>query len=195
MVFNPQGLATATGSMPHTEPSDTCDIVLNVIAGIPIWPRFPETVFREEMETQDSEGIPTTPWGYLEGIFGSLPSTKGKLSTHDSCTEMTRRGIKLTIWDTMVEEEVRMPEFSCKGKKSAANKKFIHAEGGAQRVVWMNRAPKEGMAPGSKEIGQKDSVEDFLDRVAGENFFVTQEEGLEFIGKTEDPALAVSPLL
>jgi hypothetical protein len=58
MSFNPQGLATAIGSMPHTNPSDACDIILNAIPEIPIWPQLPNTNFREEMEIQYSEGIP-----------------------------------------------------------------------------------------------------------------------------------------
>jgi hypothetical protein len=58
MAFNPQGLATAIGSMPHTNPSDACDIILNAIPEIPIWPQLPNTNFREEMEIQYSEGIP-----------------------------------------------------------------------------------------------------------------------------------------
>ncbi len=58
MAFNPQGLATAIGSMPHTDPSNACDIILNAIPEIPIWPQLPNTNFREEMEIQYSEGIP-----------------------------------------------------------------------------------------------------------------------------------------
>lgn len=58
MAFNPQGLATAIGSMPHTDPSIACDIILNAIPDIPIWPQLPNTNFREEMEIQYSEGIP-----------------------------------------------------------------------------------------------------------------------------------------
>ena len=58
MAFNPQGLATAIGSMPHINPSDACEVILNAIPEIPIWPQLPNTNFREEMEIQYSEGIP-----------------------------------------------------------------------------------------------------------------------------------------
>ncbi|UCE41296.1 MAG: hypothetical protein JSV17_18000 [Candidatus Aminicenantes bacterium] len=49
MTFDPQGLATAIGSMSHTTPSDACDIILNAIPEIPFWPQLPNTNFREEM--------------------------------------------------------------------------------------------------------------------------------------------------
>ncbi len=58
MAFDPQGVATAIGSMPHIDPSVACDIILNAIPDIPIWPQLPNTNFREEMEIQYSEGIP-----------------------------------------------------------------------------------------------------------------------------------------
>ncbi|MBN1223325.1 MAG: hypothetical protein JXB23_08745 [Candidatus Aminicenantes bacterium] len=58
MEFNPECLATAIGSMPHDNPSVACDIILNTIPDIPIWPQLPNTDFHEEMEIQYSEGFP-----------------------------------------------------------------------------------------------------------------------------------------
>jgi len=58
MRFNPDCLATAIGSLPHREPSVACEVILNCIPEIPIWPQLPKTDFREEMEIQYSEGLP-----------------------------------------------------------------------------------------------------------------------------------------
>jgi len=58
MRFNPQCLATAIGSLPHRDPSVACDVILNCLPEIPIWPQLPKTNFREEMEIQYSEGLP-----------------------------------------------------------------------------------------------------------------------------------------
>jgi hypothetical protein len=58
MAFEPRCLATAIGSMPHTDPSEACDLILNSIPEIPIWPQLPKANFREEMEIQYSEGFP-----------------------------------------------------------------------------------------------------------------------------------------
>jgi hypothetical protein len=58
MAFEPRYLATAIGSMPHSDPASACDIILNTIPEIPIWPQLPNTNFREEMEIQYSEGFP-----------------------------------------------------------------------------------------------------------------------------------------
>lgn len=58
MVFEPQCRATAIGSMPHTDPSAACDIILDALPEIPIWPQLPAANFRENMEIQYSEGFP-----------------------------------------------------------------------------------------------------------------------------------------
>jgi len=58
MSFNPQGLATAIGSMPHQSPEAACRVILDSIPEIPIWPQVPATDFREGMEIQYSEGLP-----------------------------------------------------------------------------------------------------------------------------------------
>jgi len=58
MLFKPQCLATAIGSLPHKDPSAACDVILENIPEIPIWPQLPKTDFREEMEIQYSEGVP-----------------------------------------------------------------------------------------------------------------------------------------
>jgi methionine synthase II (cobalamin-independent) len=58
MSFNPNGLATAIGSLPHQDPEAACRVILDSIPEIPIWPQLPATDFRESMEIQYSEGLP-----------------------------------------------------------------------------------------------------------------------------------------
>jgi len=58
MSFNPRGMATAIGSLPHQDPEAACDVVLKNIPEIPIWPQLPKTDFREAMEIQYIEGLP-----------------------------------------------------------------------------------------------------------------------------------------
>ena len=58
MSFNPQGLATAIGSLPHPGPEAACRIILESIPEIPIWPQLSRRGLREQMEIQYSEGLP-----------------------------------------------------------------------------------------------------------------------------------------
>lgn len=58
MSFEPQLLATGIGSFPHKEAGAACDLILNTIPEIPVWPQLSKIDFREQMEIQYSEGLP-----------------------------------------------------------------------------------------------------------------------------------------
>lgn len=58
MAFDPQCLATGIGSFPHKDAERACDLILETIPGIPIWPQLPHASFREQMEIQYSEAFP-----------------------------------------------------------------------------------------------------------------------------------------
>ncbi|RJQ24062.1 MAG: methionine synthase [Nitrospiraceae bacterium] len=48
---------TGIGSLPHTDPVEACDIILNSV-DIPFWPQLPHRSFLELMVPQYSEGFP-----------------------------------------------------------------------------------------------------------------------------------------
>lgn len=54
----PLFLATAIGSMPHTDPRAALDIVLAAVPEAPIWPQLPRRDLCEQMEIMYSEGLP-----------------------------------------------------------------------------------------------------------------------------------------
>ncbi len=67
MTFEPACLATAIGSLPHEDASAACEIVLQHIPVIPIWPQLPQMNFREQMEIQYSEGLPGVVFDEAKG--------------------------------------------------------------------------------------------------------------------------------
>lgn len=58
MPFNPQCLATGIGSFPHKDVERACNLIMETIPEIPIWPQLPNINFREQMEAQYSEAFP-----------------------------------------------------------------------------------------------------------------------------------------
>jgi len=56
--FELSGLATAVGSMPHTDPKEACALVARFLPEIPAWPQLPQRSFLENMYVQFSEGFP-----------------------------------------------------------------------------------------------------------------------------------------
>jgi methionine synthase II (cobalamin-independent) len=57
-TFEPSGLATAIGSLPHTDPAEACSLVLAHLQDIPAWPQLPNRSFWENMYAQFSDGLP-----------------------------------------------------------------------------------------------------------------------------------------
>jgi len=51
-------LATAIGSMPHTDPDQACSLVAKCLPDIPPWPQLPGRSSKEDMIIQFSEGFP-----------------------------------------------------------------------------------------------------------------------------------------
>ncbi len=58
MTAETKFLATAIGSLPHTNAETALSLVLDNIPDCPIWPQLPKLGLREQMEIQYSEGLP-----------------------------------------------------------------------------------------------------------------------------------------
>jgi len=58
MSYEFKCLATAIGSLPHSNPDDAVKVVLDSIPDAPIWPQLPALGMNEQMEVQYSEGLP-----------------------------------------------------------------------------------------------------------------------------------------
>jgi acetyl-CoA synthase len=138
--------------------------------------------------------FPMTSCGCFECISGLLPSTNGIMTVYRDYTGMTPSGMKFSTLAGTVGGGVQTPGFIGHSKQYIGSQKFISAEGGAQRIVWMNKALKEEMAPVLEEIGKRGGMEDFLDRIADETIAITEEEVLEYISRKKHPALAMPPL-
>jgi methionine synthase II (cobalamin-independent) len=51
-------LATAIGSMPHTDPGEACSVMMKYLPDLPVWPQLPRRAPEEGMILQFSEGFP-----------------------------------------------------------------------------------------------------------------------------------------
>lgn len=138
--------------------------------------------------------FPMTSCGCFECISCVLPSTNGIMIVYREFTEMTPSGMKFSTLAGSVGGGVQTPGFIGHSKQFIGSKKFIRAEGGARRIVWMNRDLKLEMEPVLKEIGKQERMENFTDRIADESTAETEEEVLEYITKKNHPALSMPPL-
>jgi acetyl-CoA synthase len=137
---------------------------------------------------------PMTSCGCFECISCVLPSTNGIMTVYRNCAGMTPSGMKFSTLAGTVGGGAQTPGFIGHSKQYIASKKFISADGGAKRLVWMDRDLKEEVEPILREIGKQEGIENFYDMIADETVAVTEEEVLEYITKMNHPALSMPPL-
>jgi acetyl-CoA synthase len=138
--------------------------------------------------------FPMTSCGCFECISGVLPSTNGIMTVYRDYIGMTPSGMKFSTLAGTVGGGVQTPGFIGHSKQYIGSKKFISAEGGAKRIVWMNKSLKEELSPIFEEIGEREGIDDFLDRIADETTAITEEEVLEHISQKNHPALTMPPM-
>ena len=82
MSLEPCCLATAIGSLPHKDPQQAVNVVLESIPNAPIWPQLPAFGLNEQMEIQYSEGIPRVVLDREKGrmYFDTTGDTSGDLA-------------------------------------------------------------------------------------------------------------------
>jgi acetyl-CoA synthase len=135
-----------------------------------------------------------TSCGCFECISCVLPSTNGIMTVYRNCAGMTPSGMKFSTLAGTVGGGAQTPGFIGHSKQYIASKKFISADGGAKRLVWMDKDLKEEVEPILREIGKQEGIENFYDMIADETVAVTEEEVLEYITKMNHPALSMPPL-
>jgi len=139
---------------------------------------------------------PMTSCGCFECIAAVLPSTGGIMIVNREFPEMTPCGMKFSTLAGTVGGGQQTPGFIGHSKHYICSKKFIAAEGGIKRIVWMPTMLKEDIKDAFservKEIGL--TSEEFLAKIADETSATTEEEVLEFITKNEHPVTALEPM-
>jgi len=80
------------------------------------------------------------------------------------------------------------------GKYYLTSKKFLLADGGFKRVVWMSSNLKEAMAEELKVVCEREGEPDLLDKIADERVATAVEELLPFLEEKGHPALTMPPM-
>ena len=139
---------------------------------------------------------PMTSCGCFECIAAVLPSTGGIMIANREFTKMTPCGMKFSTLAGTVGGGQQTPGFIGHSKHYICSRKFIAAEGGIKRIVWMPTMLKEEMKDAfSERIKEKGmEPEDFLAKIADETTATTEEEVLEFITKNEHPVTTLEPM-
>ena len=150
----------------------------------------------ERMSQYSMIADPMTSCGCFECIAAVLPSTGGIMIVNREYPEMTPCGMKFSTLAGTVGGGQQTPGFIGHSKHYIGSRKFIAAEGGIERIVWMPTMLKEEIkdvfAKRAEEAGL--GGEDFMAKIADETTATTEEEVLEFITQKQHPATALEPM-
>jgi acetyl-CoA synthase len=80
------------------------------------------------------------------------------------------------------------------GKYYLTSPKFISADGGLKRIVWMSSILKEMMAEEFKAVALREGDPDLLDKIADERHVTTVDELLAWMEEHAHPTLVMDPM-
>ncbi len=138
---------------------------------------------------------PMTTCGCCECIAAVLPLCNGIMTVNRDYLGMTPCGMKFTTLAGTVGGGVITPGFVGHGKYNITQRKFLSAEGGILRVVWMPKMLKEEIKERFAKRAEDLGVPDLLDRIADESVGETEEAILPFLEQKQHPALTMDPIL
>lgn len=138
---------------------------------------------------------PQSSCGCFECILAIIPEANGVMVVHRDYAGMTPCGMSFTTLAGSVGGGVQTPGFLGVGKLYLASKKFILAEGGLRRLVWMPRELKELLADKLQKRAQELGEPGLVDKIADETQATNSEELIAFLQKVNHPSLGLPPLI
>ena len=139
---------------------------------------------------------PMTSCGCFECICGIEPFSNGVIITNREYTGMTPLGMTFGELASMTGGGVQTPGFMGHGKHFISSKKFMKAEGGIERIVWMPKELKEQVAERVNKTAQElYGIENFCDMIGDETIATDPEALLEFLTEKGHPALGMEPMM
>ena len=138
---------------------------------------------------------PQSSCGCFECIVAIVPEANGVMIVHRDYSGLTPSGMSFTTLAGSVGGGVQTPGFLGVGKLYITSKKFISAEGGLKRVVWMPKELKEMLADKLKIRAAQIGEPLLMDKIADETVAISSEELLVFLEKAGHPALSMEPMI
>jgi acetyl-CoA synthase len=139
---------------------------------------------------------PMTSCGCFECIVAFLPICNGVMIVNREFTgKETPCGMSFSTLAGSVGGGNVTPGFVGIGKVYITSKKFISADGGFHRIVWMPKELKETLHEHMQKRAEDLDTPDFVDKIADETVGVTEEEILPSLTEKEHPALTMDPML
>jgi acetyl-CoA decarbonylase/synthase complex subunit delta len=161
------------------------------------WENINKYVYANSKQTVESFNAyslldnPMTSCGCFEAIVALLPECNGVMLVNREYLGQTPAGMKFSTLASMAGGGQQTPGFLGIGKTYITSRKFINAEGGHRRIVWMPSNLKERLKEDFEQIGKNLGIDNFLDMIADETMTTDLAGVQEHMKKVNHPALSM----
>ena len=139
---------------------------------------------------------PMTSCGCFECICGIEPMSNGVIVVNREFKGMTPAGMTFGELASCTGGGVQTPGYMGHGRHFISSKKFISAEGGIERIVWMPKELKDDVAERLNATAKElYGIDNFVDLVADETITTDCEELLNWLTEKNHPVLGMEPLM
>ena len=139
---------------------------------------------------------PMTSCGCFECICGIEPVSNGVIVVNREYKGMTPSGMTFGELASCTGGGVQTPGYMGHGRHFISSKKFVSAEGGIQRIVWMPKELKDDVGERlNKTALELYGIENFVDMVADETVTTDCEELYGWLSEKGHPVLGLEPLM
>ena len=137
---------------------------------------------------------PMTACGCFECIVMLIPEANGVMIVSREDTSMTPAGMTFSTLAGIAGGGLQTPGVMGVGKFYLISPKFISADGGFKRVVWMSSVLKETMADELAAVARRENDPDLIGKIADERNATTVDELLAWLEEHNHPALVMDPI-
>jgi acetyl-CoA synthase len=137
---------------------------------------------------------PMTACGCFECIVMLVPEANGVMVVSREDTSMTPAGMTFSTLAGMAGGGLQTPGVMGVGKFYLTSPKFISADGGFKRIVWMSSVLKKTMAEEFKAVAEREGDPDLLDKIADETICTDVDGLMAWMEEHEHPALFMDPI-
>lgn len=137
---------------------------------------------------------PMTACGCFECIVMLIPEANGVMVVSREDTSMTPAGMTFSTLAGIAGGGLQTPGVMGVGKFYLLSPKFIFADGGFKRVVWMSRVLKDTMSVELQAVAVREGDPDLIEKIADGNSASTVEDLLAWLEEHNHPALVMDPI-
>lgn len=166
-----------------------------------MWESVNDFVYKSSNHTLDKVALytlmdaPMTSCGCFEAIIALVPEANGIMITPREHSGMTPCGMTFSTLAGTAGGGVQVPGFMGIGKRYVISAKFLKADGGLARIVWMPKELKDFLREDLIKRSIEDGLgEDFIDKIADETIGTSAEEILPYLEEHAHPALFMDTL-